>query len=150
MSKKFDWGKLNPLQLGRYAEYFAKMEFTLLGFDVYEPEVDDKGIDFIIRKDENKFYETQVKSIFKGNYVFMSKEKFVLRKNLYLVLVLFTQGSSPKLYLIPSIAWDEPNELIVSRDYIGKKSKPEWGINLSKKNSPILSEYEFDKVAETI
>jgi len=38
--KKFDWGQLKSLQLGRYAEYFAKMEFTLLGFDVYEPEVD--------------------------------------------------------------------------------------------------------------
>ena len=66
MSKKFEWGKLNHLQLGRYAEYYAKMEFTLLGFDVYEPEVDDKGIDFIIRKDEDNFYEIQVKLNFKG------------------------------------------------------------------------------------
>ena len=54
---KFDWTKLSSIQLGRYAEYFVKMEFTLLGFDVYEPEIDDKGIDFIIRKDLNKFYE---------------------------------------------------------------------------------------------
>ena len=150
MLKKFEWGKLNPLQLGRYAEYFAKMEFTLLGFDVYEPEVDDKGIDFIIRKGEDNFYEIQVKSNFKGNYIFMQKDKFALRKNLYLVLVLFKQASSPELYLIPSTAWLKPNELLVSHDYLGKKSKPEWGINLSKKNSPILSEYEFDKVAETI
>jgi len=147
---KFDWGKLNPLQLGRYAEYFAKMEFTLLGFDVYEPEVDDKGIDFIIRKGENSFYEIQVKSNFKGNYIFMQKDKFALRKNLYLVLVLFTQASPPELYLIPSTAWLTPNDLLVSHDYPGKKSKPEWGINLSKKNSQILSEYEFDKVAEKI
>ena len=147
---KFDWGKLNHLQLGRYAEYYAKMEFTLLGFDVYEPEVDDKGIDFIIRKDENKFYEIQVKSNFKGNYIFMEKSKFILREGLYLVLVLFTEGKSPELYLIPSTAWLKSNELLVSHDYPGKKSKPEWGINLSKKNSPVLSEYEFDKVAETI
>jgi hypothetical protein len=147
---KFEWGKLNPLQLGRYAEYYAKMEFTLLGFDVYEPEVDDKGIDFIIRKGEDNFYEIQVKSIFKGNYVFMAKNKFALRKNLYLVLVLFKQASSPELYLIQSTAWLKPNKLLVSHDYPGKKSKPEWGINLSKKNLPILSEYEFDKVAKTI
>ena len=147
---KFDWGKLNHLQLGRYAEYYAKMEFTLLGFDVYEPEVDDKGIDFIIRKDENKFYEIQVKSNFKGNYIFMQKDKFILREGLYLVLVLFTEGKSPELYLIPSTAWKEPNELFVSHDYPGKKSKPEYGINLSKKNFPKLSEYEFDKVAKTI
>ena len=150
MSKKFEWGKLNHLQLGRYAEYYAKMEFTLLGFDVYEPEVDDKGIDFIIRKDEDNFYEIQVKLNFKGNYIFMQKDKFALRKNLYLVLVLFKQASSPELYLIPSTAWLKPNELLVSHDYPGKKSKPEWGINLSKKNLHILSEYEFDKVAKTL
>jgi len=147
---KFEWGKLNPLQLGRYAEYYAKMEFTLLGFDVYEPEVDDKGIDFIIRKGENNFYEIQVKSNFKGNYIFMQKDKFALRKNLYLVLVLFKQASSPELYLIPSTAWLKPNELLVSHNYPGKKSKPEWGINLSKKNLPKLSKYEFDKVVKTI
>jgi hypothetical protein len=150
MNEKFDWEKLNHLQLGRYAEYFAKMEFTLLGFDVYEPEVDDKGIDFIIRKDENKFYEIQVKSIFKGNYTFMSKDKFILRTNLYLVLVLFNEGKSPELYLIPSNAWLQKDELLVNFDYIGKKSKPEWGINLSKKNLPKLSKYEFDKVAKTL
>jgi len=150
MNEKFDWGKLNHLQLGRYAEYFTKMEFTLLGFDVYEPEVDDKGIDFIIRKDENKFYEIQVKSIFKGNYTFMSKDKFILRTNLYLVLVLFNEGKSPELYLIPSNAWLQKDELLVNFDYIGKKSKPEWGINLSRKNFPKLSKYKFDKVVKTL
>jgi len=87
---------------------------------------------------------------FKGNYIFMQKDKFALRKNLYLVLVLFKQASSPELYLIPSTAWLKPNELLVSHDYPGKKSKPEWGINLSKKNLHILSEYEFDKVAKTL
>lgn len=148
--EKYNWSKLSSIQLGRYAEYYAKMEFTLLGFDVYEPEVDDKGIDFIICKGEDNFYEIQVKSNFKGNYIFMQKDKFALRKNLYLVLVLFIQGNSPELYLIPSTAWLKPNELLVSHDYLGEKSKPEWGINLSKKNSLILSEYEFDKVAKTI
>ena len=147
---KFEWGKLNPLQLGRYAEYYAKMEFTLLGFDVYEPEVDDKGIDFIIRKDENKFYEIQVKSIFKGKYVFMPKSKFILQESLYLVLVLFTEGKPPELYLIPSKSWSKPDGLLVGYDYIGKKGPPEWGINLSKKNLPKLSKYEFDKVVKTI
>jgi hypothetical protein len=147
--KKFDWGQLKSLQLGRYAEYFAKMEFTLLGFDVHEPEVDYKGNYFIICK-ENKFYEIQVKSIFKGNYVFMSKDKFILRTNLYLVLVLFNEGKSPELYLVPSNAWLQPDKLLVSHDYIEKTSKPEWGINLSKKNLPKLSKYEFDKVAKTL
>ena len=40
----------------------SKMEFTRHGFDVYEPEVDQRGIDFVIRKSEGKYYEMQVKS----------------------------------------------------------------------------------------
>ena len=47
---KYDWSRLTHLQVGRFAEYFVKMEFTLYGFDVYQAEVDDKGIDFVIRK----------------------------------------------------------------------------------------------------
>jgi len=29
------------------------MEFILYGFDVYSPELDDKGIDSIVRKDDS-------------------------------------------------------------------------------------------------
>ena len=148
--EKYNWSKLSPIRLGRYAEYYAKMEFTLLGFDVYEPEVDDKGIDFIIRKSENNFYEIQVKSILKGNYIFMQKEKFALRKNLYLVLVLFKQNNPPELYLIPSLDWQNPNELLVGRDYPGKKSKPEWGVNITKRSIPRLQEYQFERIAKTL
>jgi Tfp pilus assembly protein PilZ len=148
--KKYNWSKLNFLQLGQYAEYFAKMEFTLLGFDVYEAEVDDKGIDFVIRRDENKYYDIQVKSTYKGGYIFIQKDKFDLKDNLFLVIVLFIEENPPNLYLIPSTVWLKPNSLFVSHDYIGKKSKPEWGINLSKKNMILLYEYTFDKVAEKL
>lgn len=48
--EEYDWSRLTHLQVGRFAGYFVKMEFTLYGFDVYQAEVDDKGIDFVIRK----------------------------------------------------------------------------------------------------
>ena len=35
------WDKLNQRQLGRYGEYYAKMEFASYGYDVYTSEVDD-------------------------------------------------------------------------------------------------------------
>lgn len=75
---RYKWSRLNHLQLGRYAEYFVKMEFTLFGFDVYTAEVDDKGIDFVVRKDATQYYDVQVKSVFKSTYIFMQKEKFDL------------------------------------------------------------------------
>jgi hypothetical protein len=90
MLEGYNWGRLNPLQLGRYAEYFAKMEFTRHGFDVYTAEVDDKGIDFIVRKEyhlggtevEYRYYDVQVKSVRRMNYVFFRKDKLMLRDNL--------------------------------------------------------------------
>ena len=68
---KYDWARLNHLQIGKYAEYFVKMEFTLHGFDVYTSEVDDRGIDFVIRKDRNFYYDIQVKSVRDLNYLFL-------------------------------------------------------------------------------
>jgi len=148
--RNYKWSKLNHLQIGQYAEYYVKMEFTLAGFDVYTAEVDDKGIDFVIRKDKNTYYDIQVKTVRGFNYIFLLKEKFVLRKNLYAAIVIFIEGKPPKLYLIPSLVWSNPNGLFVSRDYEGKKSNPEWGINLAKKYIPLLKEYEFSKIISTL
>lgn len=144
------WDHLNTLQLGKYAEYFVKMEFTLAGFDVYAPEVDDKGIDFIARKNENTYYDIQVKSVRGFKYIFFQKHKFGLRKNLLAAIVLFNEAKPPEIYLIPSLEWSIPNELLVSHDYDGKKSKPEWGLNISKKNLGSMNKFEFNKIIETL
>jgi hypothetical protein len=72
----YDWARLNHLQIGRYAEYFTKMAFTLYGFEVYTSEVDDRGIDFVARRDRGPFYVVQVKSIRGLNYIFFPKSKF--------------------------------------------------------------------------
>lgn len=42
-----NWSKLNHMQIGRYAEYYAKMEFTSYGYDVYTSEVDDHGVQLL-------------------------------------------------------------------------------------------------------
>ncbi len=143
--EKHNWDNLTHLQKGRYAEYCAKMEFSLYGFDVYTAEVDDKGIDFIIRKD-GKYYDIQVKSIQGNNYVFFPKSKFLIKENLFAVVIILNNGQLPMIYLIPSIEWNNPNSLFTNKEYVGLKSKPEWGLNISKKNNEILVKYEFDKM----
>ena len=125
------------------------MEFTLFGFEVYTAEVDDRGVDFVIRKDD-RYYDVQVKSARGYKYIFFPKDKFGPRDNLLAAIVLFFDGEPPQLYLIPSKEWLKPNALLVSRDYEGKKSKPEWGINLSKKNLPLLSRFAFDKIVQEL
>lgn len=147
---KYNWDRLNPLQLGRYAEYFAKMEFTLFGFDVYGAEVDNQGIDFVIRKGNDRYYDVQVKSCRRFNYIFFPKEKFSPRDNLLAIVVLFLDGEPPQLYLIPSTRWLTSDALFVSHDYPGKKSKPEWGLNLSRRNLPLLANFTFDQQIEKL
>ena len=148
MSGNYKWSQLSHLQLGRYAEYFVKMEFTLAGFDVYSAEVDERGIDFVLRKSASDYYDIQVKSVRTLHYTYFPKKFFKPRENLLVALVVCVEGNAPDFYLIPSIDWvDRRNDLLVSHDYDeDKKSEPEWGINLSQKNMPILRAYAFDKM----
>jgi hypothetical protein len=150
-SDRYDWRRLNNLQVGRYAEYFVKMELTLFGFEVYTTDVDDRGIDFVARRPGGEFLEIQVKSLRGHGYVFMQKDKFPLTPARVLALVLFHPLQPPQLYLVPAAAWGQPNDLLVSRDYApGMKSKPEWGLNLSMKNQPLLEEYRFERMVAMV
>lgn len=147
---RFSWSRLTKQQVGRYAEYFVKMEFTLYGFEVYTAEVDDRGIDFVARQDRSTFFIVQVKAVRDLNYVFMHKSKFATDKTSLLALVLLMEDTPPEVFLIPDDAWLAPNTLLVGHDYEGLKSKPEWGINLSQRNLPLLHAFRFDSVIHSL
>ncbi len=151
----FTFDNLSHLQIGRIGEYWVKIWLTLSGFDTYYNDVDDKGIDFILRLDNNKHIDIQVKTIRTNTgYVYVSKEtwKNELRDNLYLALVLLDNHKMPTIYFIPSNAWLSPNELLKDRNYEkeGQKSKPEWGVNVSQKNMGLLHQYDITKFIERI
>ncbi|GIK57568.1 MAG: DUF4365 domain-containing protein [Chloroflexi bacterium] len=148
--QRYAWRRLNKQQVGAYAEYFVKMELTMYGFQVYRTEVDDRGIDFVARHEDGPFLEVQVKSVRSLSYVFMQKEKFKLRQSLYLALAMLFEGQPPDLYLIPSLVWENPDSMFVSRNYPGLKSKPEWGLNLSNKNMSALQPYHFERSVRDI
>jgi len=147
-----DWKSLSEKskqKFGAYGEYYAKMEFASYGFNVFTSEVDDHGIDFVVKGDKG-FYEIQVKSIQStSGYVFLRKKHFDINdKDLYLCLLVFGQETLPDLYLIAAEEWNNENGLLRNRDYVKPehKSKPEWGINISKKNMPLLVKYKFDEL----
>jgi hypothetical protein len=139
-SDKYNWSHLNRLQLGKYAEYLAKMEFVRCGCDVFTAEVDDHGIDFVVRTRHGKHYDIQVKSFRpQTGYVFLQKTKFSIHPSSLLVLVQFINGELPTLYLVRSCAENDsncPNPMLKGRDY----DPPEWGLTLSKKNLATLAE----------
>lgn len=147
---KYEWAKLNGIQVGRYAEYIAKMEFTMYGFDVYTAEVDDHGIDFVIRKDPATYYDVQVKSVRGHNYIFFQKSKFDLRDNMLAVVVLFTEGFPPDLFIIPAETWNNPCGPFKDREYEGKKSAPEWGLQLSVKDMAAMESFRFDNMIQKL
>jgi len=149
----FNWSNLNRLQLGRYAEYLIKMEFTKLGFSVFSPEVDDRGIDFVIRTPREQYCEVQVKSSRRSgsgfNYQCWAKGENTMQigEHSYIALVLFKDGDEPCLYLIPTTAWKEPNRLFVDRVY---STGPEYGLNLSIRNLRLLHPFAFSERASTL
>lgn len=149
-----NWSKLSGLQLGKYAEYYAKMEFTSYGFEVYTSEVDDHGVDFVAKApNSNDFFEIQVKSVRNYSYTLIKKSKMpILSKNRLICYLYFDDGKLPDVFVIPSTVWENPNAVFVDRNYEkeGQKSVPEWGINISKKNYPLLSDYIIEKAIENI
>lgn len=137
-----NWSNLNKLQLGQYAEYFAKMEFASYGFYVYTSEVDDHGVDFVaISPDESKMYEVQVKGSRCYNPVCIVKSKQKVDEKHLICFLHFIDGSMPSVFIIPSTELDKHPDIIRSREYgDGKKSAPEWGLLCSKKNLPLYQE----------
>ena len=141
------WSRSNltSQKLGAFCEYYAKMTLASYGFDVYTSEVDDHGIDFVAES-KNGFLKFQVKAIrtATSQYVFMRKEHFDIEdKNLFLFLMLLTDGEHPDIYLVPASAWQQENKVFVYHGYEGKKSRPEYGVNISKKNMAELEKYKL-------
>lgn len=143
---RFSWARLNNQQVGRYAEYFVKMEFTMHGYQVYTAEVDDRGIDFVARRGDGAFVEVQVKSLRQKGYIFIQKSKARLSSDRLVAVVVFTEGREPDLFLIPMTVWAAPDAVFVDRDYVDGISRPEYGINLSTKNRARLEPYRFHAV----
>ena len=140
---KMNWFDLSAMQLGKYAEYYAKMEFASYGFDVYTSEVDDHGVDFVAKAPKEKvFYEVQVKSVRDYKYTYISKGKMPeLSDDRLVCYIHFIENNQlPDVFVIPASAWKTPNAVLVE---YGKEDdgKGEWGINISRKNYAILNEY---------
>lgn len=98
-----NWSEIKAIQLEKYAEYYAKMEFTKRGFYVYSSEDDDHGVDFIVENKENsELYKIQVKGVRKTNHVSIAKTAMKIDEKTFVCFVKFIDGEMPKVYVIPS------------------------------------------------
>ena len=144
-----NWSQLTSMQLGRYAEYYAKMEFASYGFEVYTSEVDDHGVDFVAKlPNSNRFLEVQVKSVRDFGYTFITESKMPQLSEDRLVCYLhFEDNKLPDVFVIPATVWANPNAVFVHRKYDkpGQKSKPEYGISISRKHYDLLKPFVADE-----
>jgi hypothetical protein len=150
MPQSYQWSKLTHLQVGRYAEYFVKMQFVLLGCDVYTAEVDEQGIDFVLRKEPGHYWDVQVKSIRNTGYIFFPKTKFRIRTNLLAAVAVFEDGREPDLFIVPAAQCGTPDGVFVDRDYERLASAPEYGLNLSKKGIKALERFRFGAALDNL
>jgi hypothetical protein len=105
---------------GRRQEYIVAAELLKRNFDVYMTLVDDQGIDCIIRLDESRYLDIQIKarSSTAKHWMRFAAMKFEPRANLY--FILHTEKSN-RTWVIPSI------ELIkVARQNKSGKNKGCW------------------------
>lgn len=59
-----------------------------------------------------------------------------IRENLLIAFVILQSNINPTLLLIPGNKWKAEslkNKIFCDRNYDGKKSKPEWGLTISKR-----------------
>ena len=143
-----NWNPLKAIQLGEIAERYVQMTLISYGLEIYPTAVDNRGVDLVVKDHNGKFSEIQVKSVQKADYVYIPKKLMEvekkLRENYYVFFLHFIQGEEPKLYIFPAAAWENPDgTLLVSKDYGGNlKSKPEYGIKITKKSMEVLKKYE--------
>jgi hypothetical protein len=125
---------------------------------MFTAEVDDHGIDFVVRTRSGNHYDVQVKSfrVTPANHsaVHVHSRSTSSRSGhpLLVALVKLLHGEPPTLHLIPCVKDGVVNPVFDSRDYgEGRKSLPEWGLTLSKRKLDSLSaEYRFDTVVQSL
>lgn len=149
---RYQWSKLNHLQVGRYAEHIATMRFIEAGLEVYTTEVDDRGIDHLIRYAPGRCLEIQVKAVRNRNLTFVEKKHLGttpeqaaerLRSGYCMAFFLFEDGREPDFFLIPGYAWLAPNDLLKDNPIGDKTYGPYLQLNPTKKAQSILDQYRF-------
>ena len=86
---------------GKRQEYSVITELLKRGFDVYMTLVDDQGIDCVLRVDDKKYLDVQIKARSKEakQWNFFAAMSFNVRDNFY--FIFYTEKNN-NLWVIPS------------------------------------------------
>jgi len=144
------WSHLNKQQLGRYGEIWTFMEFLSYGLNVYPTEVDDHGVDLVVKDVRGKYWDVQVKSVRGWTYIYF-KTDYIDRANaldepnLLVCYMNFVDGCMPEVFLFPSTVFMNVHDGGVFKD-----RGYEYGISVSKRNRHELEEYHLEDVVKSL
>ena len=140
---------LNTVQKGSLGEAYSKMAFTLEGFEVYDAEYDDRGIDFVVRNNSGRFFSVQVKATNKTANPFIKKDKFSHTDDFLFCAVRLIEGESPALFLARGSDWGSGLECL-NYNADGGSDGPYYEIRFAAKYATELAELEFQRYVEKI
>ena len=136
------------LALGAAAELLVASRIALLGYQVYRPLADDRGIDLLVDVGHGRHVAVQVKAVrhTTSSYVYMRKSTFPLEPWTVLALVVYGDSldDQPQVYFVPATEWSAPCPPLTSYDYVGGKSAPEYGLNVRKAWRDELKQWSAD------
>jgi hypothetical protein len=78
-----------------------------------------------------------------GGYAFWTKRRLQPSGDRFAVLVVLAEASEPDVFLVPSTDWVAAAPPLTDRDYVGRKSEPEYGIELAPAALPLLQRYAW-------
>lgn len=136
------------LALGAAAELLIASRLALLGYQVYRPLADDRGVDLLVDVGHGRHVAVQVKAVrhITSSYVYMRKSTFALEPWTVLALVVYGDSldEQPQVYFVPATEWRSSRSPLTNYDYAGGKSAPEYGLNVRKAWRDELEEWFAD------
>jgi hypothetical protein len=78
-----------------------------------------------------------------GGYAFWTKRRLRPEQHRFAALVLLGESPEPALYTVPSEEWLDARPPLTNRDYRGKQSEPEYGIEIGPSSLASLRRYAW-------
>lgn len=128
----------NTASFGKRQEYFVVAELLKRNYDVYMTLVDDQGIDCIIRLDDKRYLDIQIKarSIDAKQWYFFAGLDYKPRDNFF--FIFYTERNN-SIWVIPSVELEQLCSINKSGKNVGKMH-----LNLPKNDKDRKSE-KFDR-----
>ena len=118
----------------------------MYGYLVYSAEIDDRGVDFVVRNETGRHFDVQVKTVTDRNYTYITESKF--SESLWICLVVLREGGHPTLYLFSGRDWNSDTNDLLQRHHYPKSKEAEYGIHIAEKRVSVMEQFAFDRSVE--